>query len=308
MTKGIPQRAILGLVVFNLFVNDLCSSIKTASLHNYADDNTISAIASNKQDLNKILTDESLVAMDWFEANMMEANASKFQAIVLNSKDHMTFNINGVEITSEDHVKLLGVFLDKNLNFHHHVEKIIRKAGAQLRVLQRLSKLLDTSSKMLIFHSFILSHFTYCCLVWHFCGSTLANRLEKIQYRALKFVYSDHSADYESLLKRAKLPSLELARNRKILINIFKSQKGLSPHFIQDIFKFRTPRYNLRNNLSISYEHCRTVRYGLQTLSHYGAKLWNSLSMSIKESDSLEEFKKQVNKWEPRPCRCSLCS
>ena len=307
LTKGIPQGSILGPVVFNLFVNDLYGSIKAASLHNYADDNTISAIASNKNELIKTLTDESLAAMNWFEANMMEANASKFQAIVLNTKDHIIFNINGAQITSEDQVKLLGVSLDKDLNFHHHVETIIRKAGAKLRVLQRLSKLLDTPSKMQIFHSFILSHFTYCCLVWHFCGSTLANRMERIQYRALKFVYSDHSTDYESLLKRANLPSLELARNRKILINIFKSQKGLTPSFIQDIFKTRIPRYNLRNKNNISYEHCRTVRYGLQTLSHYGAKLWNSLSMSIKDSDSLEEFKTKVNRWEPRPCRCTLC-
>ena len=111
-------------------------------------------------------------------------------------------------------MKLLGVYLDKNLNFKHHVGLIIKRAGTQLRVLQRLSQLLDYQSKMEIFRSYILSHFTYCSMVWHFCGETQAKKLESIQHRALKFVFSDYTANYETLLKRANLPSLELARNR----------------------------------------------------------------------------------------------
>ena len=60
--------------------------------------------------------------MDWFKANMMEANVSKFQAIMLKNKEPEHFKINNEEIISEDSVKLLGVHLDKHLNSNPYVQ------------------------------------------------------------------------------------------------------------------------------------------------------------------------------------------
>ncbi len=36
--------------------------------------------------------------------------------------------------------------------------------------------------------------------------------LEKLQYRALRFVFDDYESDYDKLLVRANMPSLELSR------------------------------------------------------------------------------------------------
>ena len=55
-------------------------------------------------------------------------------------------------------VKLLGVLFDRLLPFDAHVD-ICRKAGGKLCVLPRLSKTLDTESKLILFHTFVLSHF-----------------------------------------------------------------------------------------------------------------------------------------------------
>jgi hypothetical protein len=43
--------------------------------------------------------------------------------------------------------------------------------------------------KLTIYYSFIMSNFNYCPLVWHFCGEVNTKKVEKIQERALKFIY-----------------------------------------------------------------------------------------------------------------------
>ena len=139
------------------------------------------------------------------------------------------------------------------MDFHYHTSAICKKAGAQLRVLQRLSHYVDLSSRLSIFRCFILAHFNYCSLVWNFCGETCSRKIEQIQYRALKFVYNFIS-DYNSLLKKANLPTLALARKRAILIEVFKSIHHISSPFMWDLFKTKEEStYNLRrkNRLSI---------------------------------------------------------
>jgi len=307
LIKGVPQGSILGPVLFNVFMNDLFSTIKTASLHNYADDNSISATARSKSEVIQILTKESSLAMTWFAENMMEANASKFQALFLNCENPVIFKINNEEIVSESNVKLLGVHLDAKLNFRHHVSILCRKASAQLRVLQRLSQHLDTSSKMQIFRSFVLSHFMYCCLVWHFCGAQYTKKIERIQYRALKFVYGDFSSTYEDLLKKAGLPTLELSRLRSILNLVYKCVNKLSPPFLWDLYRERTVTYNLRNRNKVQRVHCRTIKNGLQSISQLGSKLWNELNDSIKNIPDLKVFQKTISNWIPSECNCVSC-
>ena len=111
----------------------------------------------------------------WFNNNYMKVNTSKFQYMVHGcnrSKNDAvsgdTINIDGNVIKSEPCVKLLGVYLDNELSFNDHVSAICKKAGKQLNVLIRLSHVIDKQSKMLLYDTFIKSHFQYCSLVWHF--------------------------------------------------------------------------------------------------------------------------------------------
>ena len=59
--------------------------------------------------------------------------------------------------------------------------------------------------------------------------------MEKLQYRALRLVYSDFVRSYEDLLKGKVECTLQITRSRKIAIQPFKILNNLSPGYILDL-------------------------------------------------------------------------
>ena len=59
-------------------------------MHNFADDNSLSAFESNIKNLKLILESESKTAISWSQSNEMIVNLGKFQGIIINKKkqDH----------------------------------------------------------------------------------------------------------------------------------------------------------------------------------------------------------------------------
>ena len=88
----------------------------------------------------------------------IQANPSKFQAIVLNRQGNTTnlvFNIDTDTLKPNTSVKLLGVHLDNQLNFNEHIRYISTKCAKQVNAMARLSRMLSTDSKMnILIHSY----------------------------------------------------------------------------------------------------------------------------------------------------------
>ena len=121
LLSGVNHGSILGPILFNLFINDLFFFIKEAELANFADDNRIYLYSKDLTELLEILRKECETAINWFKTNSM--TDSKPRQIPINDykflerSSNFVSNIDGVELTMESSVKLLGIEIDNKLNF-----------------------------------------------------------------------------------------------------------------------------------------------------------------------------------------------
>ena len=137
---------------------------------NYADDTTLFDSGKNLDDTIKNLEPDSLIALTWFEDNYMKFNENKCHFIVSGQKyEHIIWSMIGKSRTWEcGNVKLLGINIDKNLNFKDHILSICAKAPKKITVLTRLIRFLNLNQCRKIMKAFIDSQFNYCPLIWMF--------------------------------------------------------------------------------------------------------------------------------------------
>ena len=66
-----------------------------------------------------------------------------------------------------------------------------------------------------------------------------------------------------------------------------------------EIFKFKGCSYDLRKNNYIENRIIKSSKYGGETVSNLGQKLWDILSEYIKKDESRPDFKKKRKFWTP---------
>ena len=81
ISMGVPQGSILGPILLNIFLKDLLLSESEAELCNFADDNTLFAIAKTLAEVISKLNIEIQDILYRFKINGLVANTGKFQVM-----------------------------------------------------------------------------------------------------------------------------------------------------------------------------------------------------------------------------------
>ena len=310
---GVSQGSVLGPLLFNLYINDLFYIIDTDAC-NFADDTTPYAVDMLLDKLMAKLELAAEKALNWFHYNGMKLNASKCHVLVSGNKHEcMICKIGTSQVIETHHVKHLGVKIESDLSFNAYLTTVCKKASQKLNALSRLCSIIPLAQRRCLMEAFFDSQFSYSPLVWMFHSRTLNGKKNNLHYRALLIVYRDETASFDELL--AKDGSVTVHRNLHFLaIEMYKVSKDVAPSFMTNIFGIHpninsdNVSANTRSGMSFyNQSNPKTVKHGLETLRSLWPKIWNLISVDLKNISSVPLFKEKIRKWVPRNCPCRLC-
>ena len=103
------------------------------------------------------------------------------------------------------------------------------------------------------------------------------------------------------MLEKDNSVSIHVKNLQTLMIEMFKTKESINPPFMKEIFCEHIVTYNLRNINDFLLPRVGTTIYGSDTIRYRGQRLWLSLPHHIRNAQSINEFKKEIN------CTCRLC-
>ena len=323
LSCGVPQGSVLGPLFFLIYVNDMVRACPQLELVLFADDTNIFAqgrdIAKLFMQVNSGLEELSR----WFRCNKLTLNLKKTEYMFFGGPrqrdlPQATLKIGGEPIKRVEGARFLGVWIDQELKWTDHINKVKTKVSQLLGVVGRASSVLGESSLRTLYNGVVLPHLQYCLIVWgDFAGGrnkTLAGCLLKYQKKFLGMI-AKTKGKYHSdpLFAKYGILKVDDIYRQQLRLYAWQFWNGCLPDGQASMFHRTTERHShatrsAGSGIAIETRDQGSIRYRLP-------KEWAVISEELKTCKSFTAFKRwskrqlveQYSTFECREAECVVC-
>ena len=306
--SGVPQGSVLGPLFFLIYINDLPLHLHIHPLHPnnntrnelFADDASIYSINKDINLINKSLQLSLNQASEWCNANSMAIHPDKTSAMVITTRQKhqlshpkLTLYIGNKLVQQVNNHKMLGIYLDSELNWQAHINNLTKRLSKNVFLLSKLKKYVDTKCLKLFFDAHVMSHINYSSTVWDGCCKDTLNKVNRIHRRAIKIMSPNNLTTTDEKMKVLKILPLskQLKYNKAQLIH--KIYHGKTPPYLNQILNKATTRYGSSNLIA----PLPRIDLFKTSLSYSGTEIWNQLPTSLKIPMTSHSFKAKAHKY-----------
>ena len=163
-----PQGPILGPLLYLLYVNDICFA-SDCTILSFADDTSLYLADSNLTKLFKKANEDVNKLYDCLCSNKLSFNPTKIKCIVIKTSN--TLQDTNTPLTQiganfqEKSKQILGILIDKNLSWQHHLAYINKNYHMHYLFSTR-KKGLNTDILKTLYYALIQPHLQYGIIVW----------------------------------------------------------------------------------------------------------------------------------------------
>ena len=207
--------------------------------------------------------------------------------------------INDVEIKKVQFTKFLGVTIDDNMSWKQHVNNISVKISQTIGVLNRVKSDLPLHIRVQLYNTMILTHLSYCNIVWGDCANYLLLQLFRLQKRAIRIIsnssYLAHTHQLFCKLKILKIYDIHTLQTACFMFSYYmnKLPDTFDGYFITNRI---ITKYNTRNSDKLYIPFYR-LNFSRTVISHSGPLVWNNLPPEIKQCPSINSFKRKCKSY-----------
>ena len=247
---GIPQGSLLGVILFQLNINDIKGSLRFTNMILYADDTTMYVYGRNLKVLKcKMQADLQSLSM-WLNMNKLLLNVKKTKSLLFSRHGNVRLDVsvNGEVIECVRCFKFLGFHLDSALTFEHHLFYLYNKLLKSVFITRKLSTFVPQSCLRSLYYAHFFSLMNYGINIWFpLLDNSDRMRLTMLQKRIVQIINNKgprvHCMPLFCNMNLLTVKDLVTLENLKLM---FKVNNGLTSKPIASLFCNTHHQYHTR--------------------------------------------------------------